>query len=830
MSDQVEIPNIDDLPDMTESAEFTPAVKLLTTETPVLGYDGNDINPANWQAKALADRTQWLRDRLLNLSTRLVLSVNGQTGNVVVTYNDVGADAAGTADAFMTAHLTALDPHSQYFDEVRGDARYVHRSLANQSNGWLQLDASGKIPAAMLQTLASRYVVVANQAARLALASSANLTICAQADIDQLFYLNGGDNPAVSSNWVAGQSATVSGVSSVFGRTGAVAAQNGDYDADKITETATRKFATQAEKTAWNAKQAALVSGNNIRSIFGQSLLGSGNLAPTPAQMGAAAAAHTHTTADITDYTQKTQQLITASIEAGQGVTLGQNPVNGKTIISASGGSSGGGGYIVVDRTGATAGQNHVFSFSPQSAFNLIAYALKEVAGATNQTYVVDEFNLNSESNYYITDAVIFDDSVNLYSGEVYTLAKNGDFYSSEIRADGRAISVYSYAKEGSIVPAMTSNTTPAGQVISQSSYYSEPFMGWKAFDREGNADLSRWSTAGYVPQWISVGFDTQKQIDSYSITYRNAIGLGGNPTAWMFQGSDDGVSWVDVDVKTGQTYSANLEKRISLSKTISYKHYRLYVTTVSGGNFVTVQEFSLFEPHPNVALRAADGKYYTSSNGVLAEISHEDIDTQGFSDSGAIPASEIDALLPITVVSDTPRDIKTIYTPTAQIIIPRDLQSAAAWGQINSATLTATQTNGGFVRVAVTRDLINWRVWRGGTWVDIGTLSADTVSATKLIADGMTPSDLNGINAAGWTQLFVSNNGVPDSLAFAFALDISDPATDVATIDRLTLNVNESSRWMLQTAAQVEISWRTDSVTFRTVTAGNYKLAYQIP
>ncbi len=344
MSEQVEIPDIDDLPDITENAEFSPAVKLLTTETPVLGYDGDNINPANWQAQALANRTQWLRDRLLNLSTRLVLSVNGKTGNVVVTNNDVGADATGTADALMTAHLTALDPHLQYFDETRGDARYVRNSQANQSNGWLQLDASGKIPAAMLQTLASRYVVVADQATRLALSSSANLTICAQADIDTLFYLNGGDNPAVAANWVQGQSATVSGVSSVYGRTGAVVAQNGDYDADKITETVTRKFATPAEKTAWNAKQTALVSGTNIRSLFGNSLLGSGDLAPTPAQMGAAAV-DTHTTADISDFTQQAQLLIIGSLEAGPGITLGQNPITGKMIISSVGGS-GGGGFV----------------------------------------------------------------------------------------------------------------------------------------------------------------------------------------------------------------------------------------------------------------------------------------------------------------------------------------------------------------------------------------------------------------------------------------------------------------------------------------------------
>jgi len=41
-------------------------------------------------------------------------------------------------------------------------------------------------------------------------------------------------------------------VSSVFGRTGAVAASNGDYTADQITETATRVFVTPTEKSNFN--------------------------------------------------------------------------------------------------------------------------------------------------------------------------------------------------------------------------------------------------------------------------------------------------------------------------------------------------------------------------------------------------------------------------------------------------------------------------------------------------------------------------------------------------------------------------------------------------
>ncbi|KGA23573.1 hypothetical protein KS43_23460, partial [Pectobacterium odoriferum] len=150
-----------------------------------------------------------------------------------------------------------------------------------------------------------------------------------------------------------------------------------------------------------------LISGTTIRTLFGQSLLGSGDISLTPAQMGVAAAGHTHTTADITDYTQKTKQLIHSSLEAGAGVTLSYNLANEKTIISAVGGSgNGGSGYIVADRLGATAGQNHAFSISPQNTFNLAAYALKEEAGAANQTYVVDDFNASSELGYNATSAV----------------------------------------------------------------------------------------------------------------------------------------------------------------------------------------------------------------------------------------------------------------------------------------------------------------------------------------------------------------------------------------------------------------------------------------
>ncbi|MFP9468591.1 discoidin domain-containing protein [Pectobacterium brasiliense] len=625
----------------------------------------------------------------------------------------------------------------------------------------------------------------------------------------------------------------VSGVASVFGRTGVVTAQAGDYTADQITETATRKFASPDEKAIWNARQDALVSGTTIRTLFGQSLLGSGDISLTPVQMGAAAAAHTHTTADITDYTQKTKQLIHSSLEAGAGVTLSYNPVNEKTIISAAGGSgSGGSGYIVAERQGSTAGQNHSFSISPQNTFNLAAYALKEEAGAANQTYVVDDFNASSETNYNATNAVIWDGTLHPDTGGSVELAKDGEFYSSEIKTGNRAVSMS--IPSGSIVPAMTADSD-RGYVASASSIYSPSYPAYIAFDRNDSSPnnvrdcwASNQRPTNSNPQWLCLTFPSHQYITEYAITNRVYAGLS-NPRSWQLQGSNNDNDWITLHtVSNDENNTSGAVRRFTVSTPGRYVSYRLLFTASNGGdNFVCIKELSLFT---GSKMLLKDGEqWFTVKNGILSNVpvpaSVSDFIRDGFTASGNIqqyPSGNIYSGEGIHV------DVR--YTPQSQIAIQRARLSAGFWAQINAATLTATQAGNGKVRVAVTRDLVNWHVLRNGAWVDVGVLPADTSGAEALIADGMTPAEFGGITTAQWVQLFASNNGVPDSLAFAFALDITDPVTDVATIDRLVLNVNDASSWKVQSPAEVEIRWRTDSVTFRTATAGNYKLAYQIP
>lgn len=89
----------------------------------------------------------------------------------------------------------------------------------------LKVDADGKLYAT---AKAARYIVAANQAARLALGAVPNLTIAQQVDTSRMWFLNADLDPSVAGNWVDGGS-TSAGVNSFNTRTGLVVPVVGDY-------------------------------------------------------------------------------------------------------------------------------------------------------------------------------------------------------------------------------------------------------------------------------------------------------------------------------------------------------------------------------------------------------------------------------------------------------------------------------------------------------------------------------------------------------------------------------------------------------------------------
>lgn len=206
-----------------------------------------------------------------DIPTPPVISVNGQTGAVVLDADDVGAIpmpdplipkvVIGTtlttnelglvgysldADAFslamrqFTGQLTVADPivNSDATTKLYVDTGLVLKqnlSDKNQPNGYAGLDVDGKIISTLLPSLViTETFVVASQAAMLALAAQQG-DVAVRTDLNKSFILTN-NTPSVLSSWQELLTPTDS-VLSWNGRTGAVVPISGDYTATMITNT-----------------------------------------------------------------------------------------------------------------------------------------------------------------------------------------------------------------------------------------------------------------------------------------------------------------------------------------------------------------------------------------------------------------------------------------------------------------------------------------------------------------------------------------------------------------------------------------------------------------
>ncbi|MEN9655844.1 MAG: hypothetical protein RL311_776, partial [Bacteroidota bacterium] len=152
----------------------------------------------------------------------------------------------------------------------------------NTANGYAGLGSDGKLISSQLPAITiTDTFVVGSQAAMLALTAETG-DVAVRTDVNKSFILKG-TNATILSDWQELLTPT-SSVTSVFGRAGAVTANSGDYTADQINETASRKFQTLAQQTyndATSSIQTQLnskvgVSGtpNYLPKFTGASILG----------------------------------------------------------------------------------------------------------------------------------------------------------------------------------------------------------------------------------------------------------------------------------------------------------------------------------------------------------------------------------------------------------------------------------------------------------------------------------------------------------------------------------------------------------------------------
>jgi hypothetical protein len=151
-------------------------------------------------------------------------------------------------------------------------------------------------------------------------------------------------------------------------------------------------------------------------------------------------------------------------------------------------------------------------------------------------------------------------------------------------------------------IPAMISNTSPAGVASADSEYSSSHYQVWRAMDKDNSSYLSSWisNENRRFPHWLRYQFPSGKTITSYSITARNisenANYLLAYPTAWTLQGSNDGNSWTDLDSRSGESFNQSQKKIYTFSNSNSYIYYRLYLTAGIDSIFVSIGELELME------------------------------------------------------------------------------------------------------------------------------------------------------------------------------------------------------------------------------------------
>lgn len=125
---------------------------------------------------------------------------------------------------------------------------------------------------------------------------------------------------------------------------------------------------------------------------------------------------------------------------------------------------------------------------------------------------------------------------------------------------------IWSYAQP--LVPTMTSNTTPYGEV-SASSYYYEyyPYM---AFDNVTEFGKNGWVANTANLSWLQYKFTTPTNVARVSLVPRNDGGKSG-VNNFIIQGSNNGTDFVDI-------YTGKCENIVKAYQTFSFDNNEYYL------------------------------------------------------------------------------------------------------------------------------------------------------------------------------------------------------------------------------------------------------------
>jgi len=156
------------------------------------------------------------------------------------------------------------------------------------------------------------------------------------------------------------------------------------------------------------------------------------------------------------------------------------------------------------------------------------------------------------------------------------------------------------------IIPAgigphgMTGDNTQSPFVASASSYYGSTSQPYYAFDNgfySGGLPGGWWIGTGGGVDWLQIDMGSAVLVGSYAIQATNE--LLRMPSAWTWEGSNDGSTWTVLDTETAQTAWGIYQTRTyTCVGTTAYRYFRLNISANNGDpTYTDVGELFLYAP-----------------------------------------------------------------------------------------------------------------------------------------------------------------------------------------------------------------------------------------
>lgn len=178
------------------------------------------------------------------------------------------------------------------------------------------------------------------------------------------------------------------------------------------------------------------------------------------------------------------------------------------------------------------------------------------------------------------------------------------------------------------VVPFLTADScTINGQpyVITASSEVANQ-AGFQSFNACSQTIGGGWLASSPTTGTLSIELPAAQTITEYSLNVQDSNYPGRFPSAWTFNGSDNGTTWTTLDSRTGQSMPAGStdSNRIPAYYTIatpgSYKYYQISITASnSSADYVGFFSLGLYDGQPSYQpLPSSSNLIHWITNGVI--------------------------------------------------------------------------------------------------------------------------------------------------------------------------------------------------------------------